>query len=68
VAIAVALWFRNHNFGNLLLILSMLSGLARVGAGIHYPTDIAAGVFIGWLTAWGIHRLTKDQRLRALRS
>jgi undecaprenyl-diphosphatase len=67
IAIAVALWFRNHNFGNLLLILSILSGLARIGAGIHYPTDIAAGVLIGWLTAWSIHRLTKEQRLRALR-
>ena len=68
IAIAVALWFRNHNFGNLLIILSTLSGIARVGAGIHYPTDILAGVLIGWFTAWGIHSLTKEQRLRALRS
>ena len=68
IAIAIALWFRNHNFGNLLLVLSILSGLARIGAGIHYPTDILAGVLIGWLTAWGIHRLTKEQRLRALRA
>ena len=68
VAIAVALWFRNHNFGNILLILAFLSGLARVGAGIHYPTDILAGVLIGWLTSWAVHQLTKDQRLRALRS
>lgn len=68
IAIAVALWFRNHHFGNLLLTLSILSGLARVGAGIHYPSDIAAGVAIGWVTAWSIHKLTKEQRLRSLRS
>lgn len=67
-AIAIALWFRNHHFGNLLLILTLLSGLARIGAGIHYPTDIAAGVAIGWFTAWSIHKLTREQRLRALRS
>ena len=68
VAIAVALWFRNHNFGRLLFTLAILSGIARVGAGIHYPTDILAGVVIGAGTAWSIHKLTKEQRLRALRS
>ena len=68
IAIAVALWFRNHNFGRLLFLLAILSGVARVGAGIHYPSDIAAGVLIGWLTAWSVHKLTKEQRLRALRS
>ena len=68
VAIAVALWFRNHNFGRLLFTLAILSGIARVGAGIHYPTDILAGAAIGAGTAWSIHKLTKEQRLRALRS
>ena len=68
IAIAVALWFRNHNFGRLLFTLAILSGIARVGAGIHYPTDILAGVIIGAGTAWSIHKLTKEQRLRALRS
>lgn len=68
IAIAIALWFRNHNFGRLLFTLAILSGIARVGAGIHYPTDILAGVVIGAGTAWSIHKLTKEQRLRALRS
>ena len=68
VAIAVALWFRNHNFGRLLFALAILSGITRVGAGIHYPTDILAGIVIGSLTSWLIHRLTKEQRLRALRA
>jgi undecaprenyl-diphosphatase len=68
VAIAVALWFRNHNFGRLLFTLAIVSGIARVGAGIHYPTDILAGLIIGAATSWSIHKLTKEQRLRALRS
>ena len=68
IAIAVALWFRNHNFGRLLFTLAILSGIARVGAGIHYPTDILAGIVIGSLTSWLIHKLTKEQRLRALRA
>ncbi len=68
VAIAVALWFRNHNFGRLLFVLAILSGIARVGAGIHYPADILAGLLIGAATSWSIHKLTKEQRLRALRS
>jgi len=68
IAIAVALWFRNHNFGRMLFTLAILSGIARVGAGIHYPTDILAGVVIGATTSWAIHKLTKEQRLRAFRS
>ena len=68
VAIAVALWFRNHNFGRLLFILAILSGIARIGAGIHYPSDILAGVLIGTLTSWSIHKLTKEQRLRTFRA
>ena len=68
VAVAVALWFRNHNFGRLLFTFAILSGIARVGAGIHYPTDILAGVVIVAGTAWSIHKLTKEQRLRALRA
>ena len=67
VVIAASLWFRNHNLGYLLFTLSVISGLARVGAGIHYPTDILAGFAIGWISAIVINRATRDTRLRLLR-
>ena len=66
VAIAVALWYRNHNLGRNLFILSIISGIARVGAGIHYPTDILAGAVIGAATSWVLHKNLKHLRLRFL--
>ena len=67
VVIAASLWFRNHNLGLILFALSIVSGLARIGAGIHYPTDILAGLAIGWVCAIIINRTTRDLRLRLLR-
>ena len=67
VVIAASLWYRNRNLGYLLYALAIISGLARIGAGIHYPTDILAGLVIGWFSALIIHRFTRDQRLRLLR-
>ena len=67
VVIAVSLWFRNHNLGKILFSLALISGLARIGAGIHYPSDIIAGLVIGWISALLINRFTRDLRLRLLR-
>jgi len=67
-AIAVALWYRNRNIGILLIILASISGLARIGAGIHYPTDIAVGALIGTAVAVLSHRFTKELRIRAMRA
>ncbi|MFM8621506.1 MAG: phosphatase PAP2 family protein [Candidatus Nanopelagicaceae bacterium] len=67
-AIAVALWFRNRNLGAITFVLATISGLARIGAGIHYPSDIFVGALIGTAIAVLTHRLTKELRLRALRS
>ena len=65
--IAVSLWYRNHNLGKILFSLALISGLARIGAGIHYPSDIFAGLVIGWISALLINRFTRDLRLRLLR-
>ena len=67
-AISFAIWYRNRNFGLILLALSVISGIARVGAGIHYPTDIIAGLIIGTGTTFLVHKYTKESRLRNLRS
>ena len=67
-AIAVALWYRNRNMGIVLFMLATISGLARIGAGIHYPTDIAVGALIGIAVAVLIHKLTKELRARAIRA
>jgi len=36
----------------LLLIFASLVAISRIAVGIHWPMDILAGSFLGWLTAW----------------
>ena len=67
-AISLAIWYRNRNLGAALMVLTILSGIARIGAGIHYPTDIIAGLIIGSATSYLVHKATRESRLRSLRS
>ena len=32
--------------------LALVVGLSRAAVGVHWPTDIATGLAIGWLSAW----------------
>lgn len=57
--IAIVVMVAGYNrlvFGGL-LILTLISGLARVSAGIHYPSDIVAGLALGWVVAWVYQRV-----------
>lgn len=56
-AITVALFFYNKKAGWLMLILSLVVSVARIAAGIHYPTDILGGIILGVLTAWVVEKL-----------
>ena len=46
-AISTTIWQVNRRLGIAVLVLSGLFGLSRVYAGVHYPSDIIAGSFIG---------------------
>lgn len=50
-ALAVSLSFHYRKLGIALLALSLLMGIARVAAGVHWPSDIVAGAFIGVIIA-----------------
>ncbi|MDP3947481.1 MAG: phosphatase PAP2 family protein [bacterium] len=50
-AIGTALFFYNRAWGAWFLALSVLTGLARVAAGVHWPSDIAGGAMIGIVAA-----------------
>jgi undecaprenyl-diphosphatase len=49
--IATAVWLRHRRLGVALYVLAGLWGLARVYAGVHYPTDILGGAVIGVVAA-----------------
>ena len=46
-ALATAVFVRHRRAGAALYALAALWGLARVYAGVHYPTDVIAGAAIG---------------------
>ena len=41
-----------HKFGIPAIVLATLISLSRLYVGVHYPTDIAAGLVIGILSGW----------------
>lgn len=47
VAIVVSIYFYDRRFATFLALLTVLTGIARVVAGIHYPSDIIAGAILG---------------------
>src|SRR3989338_6972595 len=46
-AIATAIYLYNKKWGTFFFIASILMTVSRVIAGIHYPSDIIGGAFIG---------------------
>ena len=51
VAIAAMVFLFSKRLGILLIILSLISGIARISAGIHYPSDVLAGALAGGVLA-----------------
>lgn len=45
--IATSVWYVHPPAGIALLFLAAITALSRVMVGVHYPTDIAAGVVLG---------------------
>lgn len=52
VSAVVMIFFYNRTFALALFVLTLISGVARVSAGIHYPSDVIAGVLLGWLVSY----------------
>lgn len=55
-ALAFGAYSLNKKTGAWLLALAGLIGFARIYAGVHWPLDIAAGLFVGWMSAWVMAR------------
>ena len=59
MAIAVMLFFVDKKIGLILIISSILIGISRIFCGLHYPLDILAGLFLGWLVSLIIYKISK---------
>ncbi len=46
-AVSTAVYFHHKKAGILLFSLSLLTGLSRIFAGIHWPFDVIAGILAG---------------------
>ena len=56
-AISTTIWLVNRRLGVVALVMSGLFGLARIYAGVHYPSDIIVGGFVGALISLAVARL-----------
>lgn len=54
---AAGAWYNNRTLGKALGMLGALYGLARIIAGVHYPSDVVAGALLGVGTIYLIARL-----------
>ncbi len=55
-----AAWMVNRRFGYMIFGAALIYGLARVYAGVFYPSDVLGGAAVGIAVTWGttyIHRL-----------
>lgn len=43
------------------LVIGVMVALSRVFLGVHYPTDVTAGLLLGWLWTIGIFRYARSQ-------
>ncbi len=59
-ALAMIIFFYNSRWGIWYFIFSLLIGLARIFAGVHWPSDIIAGALVGILSGLFVHSLLKS--------
>jgi undecaprenyl-diphosphatase len=55
--IATAIWLFRKRDGIVWLFIAGFIALSRIWTGVHYPSDVIVGTFIGAITAYGIHQL-----------
>lgn len=55
-ALSVGVFLYNKKLGLLFILVSALMGMARVFSGLHWPSDILAGIVLGSLTAFFVKK------------
>lgn len=60
-ALATAVYLYNRRWGWWFFAAALLISLARVAAGVHYPSDIFGGALVGIVVATLVYRLTRER-------
>lgn len=53
--LAMGVWLRDQSLARPFFLLAAVLGLARVVAGVHYPSDVLAGALVGFAAALVAH-------------
>lgn len=61
-ALSAVVYFYNKKAGSLFFAASVLICLARVFCGIHWPSDILAGAFLGVFCGWLFTKILKFKK------
>ena len=57
MALAFSIYFFHKKAGYWFIFFAVLIGLARIIAGVHFPSDIVGGFILGWLVAYALRFL-----------
>lgn len=63
VALVASVYYYDKRSATFFAVLTLITGIARVVAGIHYPTDILVGAVIGAGIVYLYHRVLSDRAL-----
>lgn len=64
-AIATSIFLYGHKrLGSLLFVLAILVAIGRVGLGLHYPSDIVGGIFLGILSGVAVYFMVRGWEKR----
>ncbi|MDO8574469.1 MAG: phosphatase PAP2 family protein [bacterium] len=58
-ALSMVVFYVNKRWGMWFFVLSLINGVSRIFAGVHYPLDILAGAAIGVLSGFLVYMFLK---------
>lgn len=59
-ALAFGIFWLNRRWGAVFLLGAFVVGISRVIVGVHYPSDVAAGIIIAFVLSWLVKRKLKN--------